>query len=332
MDQSSAPSKLTIPFANAGGKNTIPTASQIGITPGAASYADGFPPLTRTPLAAGGTPPSGLDMNGILYDLSAAARWALIEGGLPFDATFAAAIGGYPRGARCLMSSGNGYWVSLVNNNTTNPDTNAQGWAPMWAQFRVRALSAATTLTANDVGRLIVVTASATITLPAGGTVASGHRISFMATTAGSATIQRQGSDLLLYKNSSTVTSLTLGSADTLDLEWDGANWLIVGGTAQLQYAAAFGATLAATGQQILPSGLIIKWGPTPTVAGNSSASVTFSSAFPNAVYGWVPMGGKVATGQGSTLISGGLTVSGGTLTNTGANQVDAGVYLAWGR
>ena len=108
MDQSSAPSKLTIPFANAGGKNTIPTASQIGITPGAASYADGFPPLTRTPLAAGGTPPSGLDMNGILYDLSAAARWALIEGGLPFDATFAAAIGGYPRGARCQMSSGNG--------------------------------------------------------------------------------------------------------------------------------------------------------------------------------------------------------------------------------
>ena len=222
--------------------------------------------------------------------------------------------------------------MSLVNNNTTNPDTNAQGWAPMWAQFRVRALSAATTLTANDVGRLIVVTASVPITLPAGGTVASGHRISFMATTAGSATIQRQGSDLLLYKNSSTVTSLTLGSADTLDLEWDGANWLIVGGTAQLQYAAAFGATLAATGQQILPSGLIIKWGPTPTVAGNSSASVTFSAAFPNAVYGWVPMGGKVATGQGSTLISGGLTVSGGTLTNTGANQVDAGVYLAWGR
>lgn len=196
----------------------------------------------------------------------------------------------------------------------------------------VRSVSASTTLTAADAGELVQVTASATITLPLGATMQAGQRIPVIAMTSATATVARQGGDLIYYKNGSTVTSLMLGSADTAELEWDGGKWMLVGGTAQLQYAAAFGATLGATGQQILPSGLILKWGPTPTVAGNSSASVTFSAAFPNAVYGWVPMGGKVATGQGSTLISGGLTVSGGTLTNTGANQVDAGVYLAWGR
>ena len=58
MQLINAPGKLVLPFANAGAKNTIPTASQIGIVAGAASLTDGFPPLTRTPLAAGGVPPS----------------------------------------------------------------------------------------------------------------------------------------------------------------------------------------------------------------------------------------------------------------------------------
>ena len=69
MQSSSAPSKLTMPFANSGSKNTVPVPSQIGITAGAASYTDGFPPLTMTPVAAGGVPPSGLDMNGHLTSL-----------------------------------------------------------------------------------------------------------------------------------------------------------------------------------------------------------------------------------------------------------------------
>ena len=88
MQLSNAPGKLLLPFANAGAKNTIPTASQIGITAGAASLTDGFPPLTRTPIAAGGVPPSGLDMNGILYALSAALRWAAAGGGYAYDAAF----------------------------------------------------------------------------------------------------------------------------------------------------------------------------------------------------------------------------------------------------
>ena len=120
MQLTNTPGKLVLPFANAGAKNTIPTASQIGITAGAASLTDGFPPLTRTPIAAGGVPPSGLDMNGILFQLSAILRWANAGGGYAYDSTFAndSNVNGYPKGARVMRSDGLGYWFNTVENNT----------------------------------------------------------------------------------------------------------------------------------------------------------------------------------------------------------------------
>lgn len=130
MQSSNAPSKLTLPFANAGQKNTIPVSSQIGNIPGAASYTDGFPPLTMQPVSAGGIPPSGLDFNGIFYALSAVNVWLNTGTGFSFDAGFAAAVGGYPLGARVLRADGAGYWRSAVENNTSNPDTGGAGWVP----------------------------------------------------------------------------------------------------------------------------------------------------------------------------------------------------------
>ena len=129
---SNAPAKLTLPFANAGGKRTVPVPSQIPITPGAASYTDGFPPLTRTAVTSGGIPPSGLDMNGVLNEITDPGRWFCAGAGFPYDATFATDpnIGGYPQGARVLRADGLGYWLSLVDNNLTDPDTGGAGWAP----------------------------------------------------------------------------------------------------------------------------------------------------------------------------------------------------------
>ena len=59
MQLTDKPSKIALPFANAGGKRTIPVASQIGVVAGAASFTDGFPPLTFNPISAGGIPPWG---------------------------------------------------------------------------------------------------------------------------------------------------------------------------------------------------------------------------------------------------------------------------------
>lgn len=130
MQLSSAPAQLSLAFAANGSKNTIPVASQIGITPGAASFNDGFPPLTMEAVAAGGIPPSGLDFNGVLYEMSAADVWYCAGGGFPYNVTFAAAIGGYPKGARVLRADGLSVWLNTVDNNSSNPDTGGAGWIP----------------------------------------------------------------------------------------------------------------------------------------------------------------------------------------------------------
>lgn len=173
MQLSNIPGKLVLPFANAGGKNSIPVASQIGITAGAASLTDGFPPLTRTPIAAGGVPPSGLDMNGILYELSAILRWANAGGGYPFDGTFATDtnVGGYPKGARIMRSDGTGYWFNTAENNVTDPESAgaaAAGWVPDFTTgaATVAMASSSVTLTPAQYGKpLIVITGTLTANL-----------------------------------------------------------------------------------------------------------------------------------------------------------------------
>ena len=173
MQLSNSPGKLVLPFANSGNKNSIPVASQIGITPGAASLADGFPPLTMTPVAAGGVPPSGLDMNGILFELSAVVRWANAGGGYPFDADFATDINvnGYPKGARVMRSDGLGYWFNTVENNTTDPEAAgaaAAGWVPDFTNgvTVVTMTSANVTLTPLQYGKpIIVITGTLTANL-----------------------------------------------------------------------------------------------------------------------------------------------------------------------
>ena len=164
MQLINAPGKLVLPFADAGAKNSIPVASQIGITAGAASLTDGFPHLTRTPLAAGGVPPSGLDMNGILYELSAILRWANAGGGYVYDSTFATDpdVDGYPKGARVLRSDGLGYWFNTADNNTTDPEgagAVAAGWVPDFTNgvTAVTMTGSNVTLTALQYGKPVIV-------------------------------------------------------------------------------------------------------------------------------------------------------------------------------
>lgn len=166
MQLINAPGKLILPFANAGAKNSIPVDSQIGIVAGAASLTDGFPPLTRTPLAAGGVPPSGLDVNGILYELSAIVRWANAGGGYIFDATFATDtdVDGYPKGARVLRSDGLGYWFNTVDANVTDPEANAvaaiaAGWVPDFTNgaAAVTMTNANVTLTPLQYGKPVII-------------------------------------------------------------------------------------------------------------------------------------------------------------------------------
>lgn len=111
---------LAMPFANNGTKNTIPD-SATGT--GRASLTEGFPPITQTPIAEGGIPPSRADFNGIL-NIATMLPFFLQQGGYyTFDATVSTLIGGYPENALLyyLDSSGSLHLLrSTKINNTDN--------------------------------------------------------------------------------------------------------------------------------------------------------------------------------------------------------------------
>jgi hypothetical protein len=134
MQASEIPSKFPIPFANAaagGFIRPIPTPSQIGVQNGAASLTDGFPPNTFAPIASGGSWPFGQDFNGILKQITQWSRWFSAGGPILYDSAFQTSIGGYPRGTLVASPATIGlFWLSLVENNTTNPDTGGAGWQP----------------------------------------------------------------------------------------------------------------------------------------------------------------------------------------------------------
>jgi chitodextrinase len=78
---------------------------------------------------------------------------------------------------------------------------------------------------------------------------------------------------------------VSLNGGETLTLLWSGSAWYAIGGTAILSSSSSsFGSSIAASGYQRLPSGLIMQWGSIATVSGGSAA-VTFPLTFPTAVY-----------------------------------------------
>lgn len=123
----SPPVKTSVAWAaNAAGAyiRVVPIASQIGIQDGAASYNDGFPPDNFVPTTGGGVPPFGQDMNGVLNEITIWLQW--MQAGAPtfYDSAFAAAVGGYPRGAKLPSAILPGLvWYSTADNNSTDPDS-----------------------------------------------------------------------------------------------------------------------------------------------------------------------------------------------------------------
>lgn len=107
----------------------VPVASQIGITPGIASFDDGFVPLNMTDPSVGGIPPKGSQMNGVLYMIT--QYCALLQAGeiCSYSAGSSVAFGGYSVGAKLASISTPGIiWTNLVNGNTNDPDVDSTGW------------------------------------------------------------------------------------------------------------------------------------------------------------------------------------------------------------
>ncbi|MFT9016567.1 MAG: hypothetical protein ABF990_12640 [Acetobacter sp.] len=108
---------------------------------GTASIALGFPPETFVARGAGGVPPRGQDMNGFLNRLSRAVQ--VLQAGYlgPYDATFGAAIGGYPAGAIVCGAVAGTFWVSTADANTTVPGVAGAAWQSFFAGYITQAQS-----------------------------------------------------------------------------------------------------------------------------------------------------------------------------------------------
>jgi hypothetical protein len=299
MLASAQPLNFALPFAaNAGAgyiTEPIPTASQIGITPGRASLSDGFPPLTMTPIASGGVPPFGQDMNGVLNQITAGLQWYQV-GGMPiYNVTFAESIGGYPNGAVLQSSDRTGFWRNTVDSNASNPDA---GGAVVTGSI------AGTTLTVSAVtsgtialGQFITgtgISAGTQITALGTGTGGAGTYTVNNSQTTSSTTVTATGSSNWLPHFFYGSTIITASNANiTLTNEQGGKQFIIVNGT------------LAGNVQITIPA-VVGDWYVVNATTGN----FTLSFLAPGGTPVPVPVGAAFLRGDGTNVYNEALAVA----------------------
>lgn len=135
MNSSDTPSRITKAFGVNGLKNTIPVDSSTSTeNNGVATFDKGFPAVTMQPLSAGGIPPSGKDINGVLYSTTIQQQWQNAGMTYPFSQDFSDAVSGYPKGAIVPSSVYTGQWLNLNEANGTSPESPtgaSTGWVPI---------------------------------------------------------------------------------------------------------------------------------------------------------------------------------------------------------
>lgn len=252
---------------------------------GSASQQQGFPPITATPTGSGGIPPNIADFNGVLYYLSAWARW--MQGGAPmfYDATFSGNIGGYPNGARLMAASQSHWWQSTVDDNTSNPDAAGANWlnVPFLSGF-ASATGGVTTSTSLDStynGKYLNVGGSSTVqTLPDAGTVTA-MCVGFYAVTP--CTINTAGG--LIAGGVISASSINLVAGNFLCVQSDGTNWRIFS-------ASLASSLLAPNGYRTNSDGTIDQWFQTGIVNTGGGIAQTATVAVPT------PFGSAVLAAQ----------------------------------
>lgn len=311
MQSSNIPSKIPLPFAYAAGGsyvNPIPTASQIGVVNGRASLHDGFPPLTFTPIGAGGVPPFGSDMNGILNEITAIQQWQQAGGMFFYDSAFSTIIGGYPKGAILQATSASGLaygglWISTVENNTSNPDTGGAGWQSLAFEGLVASslVSNTTTIAAAQAAYPIItivgtLTANGTVILPntVGQWIINNNTTGAYTLTAKTAA----GTGVTLTQNASTYVfgdGTNIYFADSAKVaSFNGRTGTVTLNATDVVNALGytplnptqFPFSASQSGYQKLSSGLIIQWQWVFPSYSPQNISFNFPITFPNAYFG----------------------------------------------
>lgn len=94
-----------------------------GENPAKATWNYGFPAVTMQPYAAGGIPPMGQDMNGVLRAITDHIKFLCGGGFYKFSNQWVSQVGGYEQDALILSDDGQTIYRSRVSNNQVNPNT-----------------------------------------------------------------------------------------------------------------------------------------------------------------------------------------------------------------
>ena len=250
LSASSIPTKIPTYWGQSAGAGyitcPIPIPSQITITAGRASWTDGFPPVTFSPVGSGGVPPFGQDFNGAFCQLSQWTRWQNAGGPLFYDSVFSSAVSGYPNGAVLANASTPGcLWVSTADNNTNDPDTGGSNWLPFCTSSAVATGTSSGTNAQTVTVAPFVLKAGVEITFKAGGSNTLALTVNANSTGA-----------INVYRRSQLGASLTVGgevvSGQMVTLEYDGTEWQCMScEVAHVGQEYVFTGTTAPAGYQI---------------------------------------------------------------------------------
>lgn len=151
--------KIVDAFAHNAGPDFINSIPETTAAPGAASFDQGFPPVTMEAPAAGGIPPYGQDFNGILNQITALLAYLNSGNCFPYDGTYATDIGGYAIGAILQRADLTGFWYNLLAANTSNPDSGGAGWVGLsnYGFGSIAVAAGVNTLDALDAARPVIV-------------------------------------------------------------------------------------------------------------------------------------------------------------------------------
>ncbi|AOJ62779.1 hypothetical protein WJ32_10130 [Burkholderia ubonensis] len=147
-----------------------------------------------------------------------------------------------------------------------------------------------------------------TLMLPALAASMAGSAIKFVSYSPSAVTIST-GSAVKIWlgvNGGNSGTAITLQNGDSATLITDGYGWFVIDGSVLLPATALFGSSLAPSGYQKLPGGLIIQWGAIGNVT-TSATTANFPLAFQLAVYS-VSLTATSNSAVAATLVSASTT------------------------
>ena len=123
------PTFIPLAFATNGLKNPIQKTRQPTQDIEDMTWSDGSPQITLTPIADGGKAPKGQDFNGVMNIVTEHGIFVQNGNRYKWSADVIANFNGYAKDAIVQSDDGLREYISLINNNSTNPNSSTSGWA-----------------------------------------------------------------------------------------------------------------------------------------------------------------------------------------------------------